>query len=192
MNAILNYGPVFLAGLSSAFLLINRKYRANIIGLALIYVAAFWMILEVWSPGLSIVKLITGWMAGAIIGSSIKEERQLDVQNEIVEQRFKAVFVLILWIFCISITGIIKSFLPLNENLILGGLVLFFTGLLQIGLSKKPIRIIFGMMVTIVGFEVIYAGLEKSILVAAFLVVITVGIAFVGVLFLNQEEDGAV
>jgi len=72
--------------------------------------------------------------------------------------------------------------------LIWGGVLLIIMGILQIGMSIRPIRIIFGLLTAFSGFEVIYAGLEQSVLVAGFLVIITLGIALVGVLFIQQEE----
>ena len=43
-------------------------------------------------------------------------------------------------------------------------------------------------MTTMAGFEVLYAGVESSVLVAGLLSIITLGIALVGVLFVHHEE----
>lgn len=188
MNSLLDILPVLLAGLSSLILFINKKWRWNILAMAAIYVSVFWMVLQVWSTGLAVVKLIAGWMAGAILGSAIKEDSELLVEDKNVEQRFKLVIVLIIWIFSFSIMQSIKIRLPIPDTLILGGVLLIIMGILQIGMSIRPIRIIFGLLTAFSGFEVLYAGVEQSVLVAGFLVIITLGIALVGVLFIEQEE----
>jgi hypothetical protein len=188
MNSLIDILPVLLAGLSSLILFINKKWRWNILAMASIYVSVFWMVLQVWPIGLAVVKLIAGWMAGAILGSSIKEDSDLLVEDKNVEQRFKLVIVLIIWIFSFSIMQSIKIRLPIPDPLIWGGVLLIIMGILQIGMSLRPIRIIFGLLTAFSGFEVLYAGVEQSVLVAGFLVIITLGIALIGVLFIQQEE----
>lgn len=188
MDTVLDYLPVALAGLSSLILFINKKWRWNIVAIALIYVSVFWMVLQVWSTGLAVIKLISGWMAGAILGSAVKEDSPLFVETSNVEQRFKLIIVLIIWIFSFSITQSIKTILPIPDTLIWGGVLLIIMGILQIGMSVRPIRIIFGLLTAFSGFEVLYAGVEQSLLVAGFLVIITLGIALIGVLFIQQEE----
>ncbi len=188
MDTFLDYLPVALAGFSSLILFINKKWRWNILAIALIYVSVFWMVLQVWSTGLAVIKLISGWMAGAILGSAVKEDSLLFVEDNSVEQRFKLIIVLIIWIFSFSITQSIKTRLPIPDTLIWGGVLLIIMGILQIGMSVRPIRIIFGLLTAFSGFEVLYAGVEQSLLVAGFLVIITLGIALIGVLFIQQEE----
>lgn len=188
MNSLIDILPVLLAGLASLILFINKKWRWNILAIAVIYVSVFWMVLQVWSTGLAVVKLIAGWMAGAILGSAVKEDSELLVEDTKVEQRFKLVIVLIIWIFSFSIMQSIKVRLPIPDTLIWGGVLLIIMGILQIGLSVRPIRIIFGLLTAFSGFEVLYAGVEQSVLVAGFLVIITLGIALIGVLFIQQEE----
>lgn len=188
MSNLIEILPVLLAGISSLILFINKKWRWNILAIAFIYVSVFWMVLQVWSTGLAVVKLITGWMAGAILGSTVKDESELLIEDNKVEQRFKVVIVLIIWIFSFSIMQSIKTRLPIPDTLIWGGILLIIMGILQIGMSIRPIRIIFGLLTAFSGFEVLYAGVEQSVLVAGFLVAITLGIALVGVLFIQQEE----
>ncbi len=188
MTTLIDILPVLLAGLSSLILFINKKWRWNILAMAAIYVSVFWMVLQVWPIGLAVVKLIAGWMAGAILGSSVKEDSELLVEDKKVEQRFKLVIVLIIWIFSFSIMQSIKIRLPIPDPLIWGGVLLIIMGILQIGMSLRPIRIIFGLLTAFSGFEVLYAGVEQSVLVTGFLVIITLGIALVGVLFIQQEE----
>ncbi len=188
MDTVIDYLPVVLAGLSSLILFTNKKWRWNILAIAVIYVSVFWMVLQVWSPGLAVVKLISGWMAGAILGSAVKEESVELVEDNKVEQRFKLIIVLIIWIFSFSITQSISARLPIPDALVWGGVLLIIMGIILIGMAVRPIRVIFGLLTAFSGFEVLYAGVEQSLLVAGFLVIITLGIALVGVLFIQQEE----
>ena len=188
MENIIFYLPAILAAFSSLFLFVSKKWRWNILALAVIYVSVFWMVLQVWPLGLAVVKLIAGWMAGAILGSSVKEDEDVSRSENITEQRFKIVIVVIIWIFAFSVTDNLLNWLPIPQTLMAGGFVLISTGILQIGMASNPIRVVFGLMTTMAGFEVLYAGVEDSVLVAGFLSIITLGIALVGVLFIHQEE----
>ncbi len=189
MEGFIQYLPVILAAISSLFLYVFKKWRWNILALGFIYISAFWMVLQLWPIGLAVVKLITGWMAAAILGSSVKEDLQTIGREEFFEQRFKFVLVILIWIFTFSITQQISEWLPVPDSIIWGGLILIFMGILQFGMSIRPIRVIFGLMTTLAGFEVLYAGVEKSVLVAGFQAMITLGIALVGVIFIQQEEE---
>jgi hypothetical protein len=187
MDNFLGYLPVLFVGATSILLFTSKKSRWNILALAFQYVAVFWMVLQVWPMGLAVVKLIAGWMAGAILGASLIEEK-INIRDTIFEQRFKIVLVAIVWIIIFSITPQIQTWLPIPESLIMGGVILIAVGILQFGITDNPIRVIFGLLTCFSGFEVLYAGVENSVLVAGFLVIITLGIALVGALFVQQAE----
>ena len=185
---ILDYLPVLLVAFTSLFFFFFKNWRWNILALALQYVAVFWMVIQVWTLGLAVVKLIAGWMAGAILGTSVQNEVVEMEETSINEQRFKIILTVIIWIIVFSITPQIQKFLPFSSPLILGAMTLITIGILQFGLTSNPIKVIFGLLTCFSGFEVLYAGMENSILVAGFLSLITLGIALVGVLFIHQSE----
>ena len=188
MDNLTDLLPVLLAGISSLILFTNKNWRWNILALAFQYVAVFWMVLQVWTLGLAVVKLIAGWMAGAILGSAVSDERINPENDNKLEQRFKIIISIIIWIIIFSVSQGFKLWLPIPDSIIIGGLILISIGILQVGMSVRPIRIIFGLLTAFSGFEVLYAGVEKSVLVAGFLVLITLGIALIGVLFIQQQE----
>jgi hypothetical protein len=188
MDTLTDLLPVLLAGISSLILFTNKNWRWNILALALQYVAVFWMVLQVWTLGMAVVKLIAGWMAGAILGSAVSDEKINTENDNNMEQRFKIIISVIIWIIIFSVSQGIKLWLPIPDSIIIGGLILISIGILQVGISVRPIRIIFGLLTAFSGFEVLYAGVERSVLVAGFLVLITLGIALLGVLFIQQQE----
>jgi hypothetical protein len=74
-----------------------------------------------------------------------------------------------------------------------GALVLMGLGLLQLGLTSHPIRVIIGLLTIISGFEIIYTVVELSALVAGLLAGVTMGLALLGVYLLfesSMEEAG--
>ncbi|HSM25949.1 MAG TPA: hypothetical protein VK856_13885 [Anaerolineaceae bacterium] len=184
----IEYLPIIIVALSSLFLFVSKNWRWNVIVLAIQYVAVFWMILQVWTLGLAVVKLISGWMAGAILGSSLQMENSVTKDDSISEKRFKIVLIIIIWIILYSITPQLQEWLPVPDNLIIGATILIVTGILQFAITSNPIRVIIGLLTSFSGFEVIYAGIENSIVVAGFRVIITLGIALTGALFIQQQE----
>lgn len=188
VNFLLEILPVILVAFSSLYLFISKRWRWNVIVLAIQYVAVFWMILQVWTLGLAVVKLISGWMAGAILGSSLQLDHSAETSDSLSEKRFKVVLIVIIWIIVYSISPQLQKWLPISDNLILGATILIVTGILQFSISTNPVRVIFGLLTSFSGFEVIYAGIESSIMVAGFLAVITLGIALAGALFIQQQE----
>jgi len=61
-----------------------------------------------------------------------------------------------------------------------GSLLLIGMGLLHLGISTDILRVAIGLMTVLSGFEIIYSAVEGSVLVAALLAVITLGLALVG------------
>jgi hypothetical protein len=65
-------------------------------------------------------------------------------------------------------------------EVILGSLILIGNGLLQIGLTNRPFKVTLGLLTLLTGFEILYASLEVSALVAGLLAGVNLGIALVG------------
>ena len=62
-------------------------------------------------------------------------------------------------------------------------------GLLQLGTTTQILRVILGLLTTLSGFEILYAAMEGSILVAALLVVINLGLGLVGAYLLTVSSE---
>jgi uncharacterized membrane protein len=61
-----------------------------------------------------------------------------------------------------------------------GSLLLIGMGLLHLGLTADTLRVTIGLMTILSGFEILYTAVEGSVLVAALLAVIILGLALVG------------
>ena len=183
--------PLIVICGASLILFLNLSWRWNIIALSIQYVGVFWLVLTLWPTGLAAVKLVSGLMSAAIIGSSASEELinsktiQFSSKEEI---RFKVVLWFVALIMVFAIIPKITSLLPLSGNILFGSLILISIGLLQLSIANEPFRIIFGLLTVLSGFEIIYAGLERSVLVAGALSIITLGISFIGV-FISQIRN---
>lgn len=193
MEHTLSWLPLGVIIASSLVLLISQNWRWSIIALAVQYLAMFWMISWEWSLGLSAVKLVTGWMAGAVLGVSQPGTALEEVVLTRVPGRaFKIITASLVWVLAFAIAPSLQKFFPSEINYILGAVILIGMGLLQLGMSLRPLRIILGLFTTLSGFELLYASVENSVLVAGLVSIVTLGLALVGAyLLVNTDQEEA-
>ncbi len=69
---------------------------------------------------------------------------------------------------------------PIPYDHLLTGLLMIGMGILQIGFSQMHFRIMLGLLSLFIGFEILYAPLEGSALLAAILAGITLALGLIG------------
>ncbi len=181
MTQILSYLVVALLAGTSLALLLSQNWRWSIVALALQYVGVFWLVGLSWPLGLAVVKLVTGWMAGAVLGASQPAAELEDATFRgtpgLVFRLLVAVMALLLvLVIAPSLTGWIAANPPVLE----GGLILIALGLLQLGMTTRPLRVLLGLLTTLSGFEILYAVVEQSVMVAGLTSIVTIGLAMIG------------
>lgn len=189
-NLIPWIAAVFLA-LTSAGLLISRSWRLSLGLLAAQYFAAFWLVLDRWPLSMAATILVSGWMAAAALGMThinIKEDTLTETSWP--QGSLFRIFSASLILMAISAAaGKMVAWLPDSPlPLVWGALALAGLGLLHLGMTLQPLRVILGLLSGLLGFEVIYTSLENSVLVAGLLVVITLGLALTGCYLLILGE----
>ncbi len=183
--------PVILLMLTTALLPILRPWRYTVGVLAIQFLAVAWLVATVWPIGLAMVKLVVGWMSAAILGAT-----QMDIQgnekNGMMVQGFLfRLFAMgMIWLVVFSVASLASEWFAVPPYILWGGLILVGGGLLQMGMNAEPWRIFIGLLTTLAGFEVLYAAIESSVLVAGLLALVNLGLALVGsyLLIVEQEE----
>ena len=181
---------VMVLAISTLLLLLSQNWRLSIVALAFQYLAVFLLTLLVWPLGLAAVKLVAGWMAGAVLGSSqpgahLKEDAPL--RGSVFLYRF--FIAMLVWIMVISLTLVVMRLMPLPTTLVMGAMLLIGMGLVQLGISTRPLRVLLGLLTTLAGFELIYAAVESSVLVTGMMAVVTLGLAFIGAYLFEILSD---
>ncbi len=173
--------PILMA--CSLLLLIGFGWRGTQIALSVQYLAVFWLVTLSWPIGLAAVKLVVGLMASAVLantqtssGSGAGESTALPRSGRI----FRGIAALLVWIVIISVSPSIMAMTHVSQATSLGSLVLMSMGLLQMGMNRHPARVVIGLLTFLAGFEVLYAALEVSVLVAGLLAAINLSLALVG------------
>lgn len=172
-----------LLAIASLGLVLSRDWRWSLGFLAGQYFAGFWLVLAHWPLNMAAAKLVTGWMAVAALGMTQLEVKDSPGSDSAwPEGRLFRVFAAgLLLITATSATGPVNAWLPgTNPAVVWGGLVLIGMGLLHLGMTVQPLRVTLGLLSTLAGFEILYAAIENSLLVAGLLAVITLGLALAG------------
>lgn len=182
--------------ITTLFLLLSQNWRWSIIALALQYLAVFALVIQVWPLGLSAVKLIAGWMAGTVLGySQPGSELFEDPHSEGSGFLFRFLVAVLAWLLVFTLSPALVDLLSLPSSLVTGAMLLIGMGLIHLGMTTRPLRVLVGLLTTLSGFELFYAAVEKSVLVAGMLAIVTLGLALVGAYLLDAlsapEEPSA-
>lgn len=182
--------PPFLASVvlllitaTSVGILLARNWRWLVIFLAAQYVGVFVLVLQHLPLGMATVKVIAGWMGAAVLAmtrSSFDEEKT--AEEDIPQGRFFRLT-------AAGIVGLIAFTAAPQVDVVMGdaggavsagSLLLAGMGLLHLGMTDQPMRVTAALMTVLAGFEALYAAVENSLLVAALLAVINLGLALTG------------
>jgi len=175
---------VVLIVITSVGLLLARDWRWSITLLSIQYVAMFVLILQHWPLGMGSVKVVAGWMAAAILGMTRSGLSNESLNEEDIWPRGRLFRIFAAGIVVIIVAGTTPSVDTIMADagfaVTTGSLLLIGMGLLHLGISTDILRVAIGLMTVLSGFEIIYSAVEGSVLVAALLAVITLGLALVG------------
>lgn len=193
---LINWIVVALVLAASIGLLIYRDWRFGLGLLGLQYVGVFWLTNQHWPISMAAIKLVTGWMAIATLGITrlnLKEDEEENRPFWPQGRLFRLFTAGIVIVIVITAVPRIEVIIPgIGLPVISGSMLLMGLGMLHLGMTAQPFRVIIGLLTVLSGFEALYAALESSVLVAAMLSVVNLGLALVGAYLLtglNPEEN---
>jgi len=188
--------PVLLVLLmaSSLCILMLQNFRLALAALAAQYLLIFLLITSVFPSSLALVKLLVGWMITALLVSEIRLiEKDWENRIALSGNLLRGGVLILLWIVVYLGLPLIQLWIPVNQTVLLGGLILLSGGLIQVGLSSQVLRVSLGLLTLFSGFEIIYAALEPSVLVSGLLVLVNIGIGLTGLfLVIRGKEENEV
>lgn len=178
---------------SSVGLVVSRDWRKHLIFLAVQYLGMFILLREHWPLTMSAAKLVTGWMSVAVIGMTqtrLDDSRAQDTawpQGSI----FRLITAALIILVALTLAPRLAAVLPgITQPEVIGGLLLVGLGLLHLGITIRPLRVIIGLLTVLCGFEIVYASVENSIVVAGLLSAINLGLVLLGAYMLHSETGG--
>ena len=185
---------VLLILIESGVMLINRDWRVQLGALAMQYLAAFWLVTRHLPFAMGSAKLVTGWMVVAALGMTrLSLTENTEDENDTFRPRgqwFPIVLIGIVSLVALGATPRIEAATPgLGLQVIAGSLLLIGAGLIHLSITADIFRAILGLLTMLIGFEIIYAAVESSILVAGFLALTNLGLGLVGSYLLIADSS---
>lgn len=173
---------VGLVLITSISLLLSRDWRWSILTLAGQYTAMFLLVWMSWPLEMAVVKLVAGWMTGAVLGTTlVNAPTEPQGASRPINRLFRLLMAGMVLLVIFSIAPRAQIWVPgVGLEQTWAALTLIGMGLLHLGLTTRPFRVILGLLTTLSGFEILYAAVESSILVAGLLAGINLGMALVG------------
>lgn len=172
---------VVVLAITSLYLLLSQNWRLSMVALAVQYLAVFWLAAVLWPVGLAAVKVVAGWMAGAVLGASQPAAEQVeDAYSGNSAFVFRLLVAGLVWVFLFPAAPALAAVLPVPLAVAQGALLLIGMGIIHLGMTTRPLRVLLGLLTTLSGFEILYAGVERSLMVAGLLAMVNLGLAFIG------------
>jgi hypothetical protein len=193
MSAFVSWIAFGLALACGVSLFLSRNWRWILGCLAGQYLALFLLVQITLPLSSAAAKLVTGWMASTILAIAQMNTGQVEKSetNWPQGQWFRVLTSGIVLLVTLALAQRSLDLLGISLPAAWTGFFLIGIGLLQLGVTGQPFRVVLGLLTTLSGFEIVYAGVENSALVTAFLVVINLGLAMAGSYFLAPLEEGA-
>jgi hypothetical protein len=175
---------VILASITAVLLVVSEDWRLSIGLLAIMYICVFTLVALSWPVELAVVKLVAGWMSGtvlamALIGLPIEGRQSARLSKATSMFRLMVAGLVILVASSLS-PGIVTWIEEISPPQAYGAAILIGLGLLHLGLTARPLRVILGLLTVLGGFEILYAAVEDSTLVAGLLAGVDLGLALLG------------
>lgn len=193
MIEIVSWITVVLLFLTSGGLLLSRDWRWSLGILAIQYLGVFWLVQLHWPAAMAAAKLVTGWMVSAVLGITYVglPKRDTSAERSWPEgSPFRLFATALVALAIATATPRVPVMLPgvgLAETA--GSLLLIGMGLLHLGITAQPLRVILGLLTVLAGFEILYAAVEGSVLVAAMLAAVNLGLALIGSYLLTAAAE---
>lgn len=185
---------ILILAAASTGLLLSRDWRWDLALLAAQYLGVALLVVQHWPIGMAAAKLVAGWMATAAIGMTLTAQSQADVQLEPFwpqGRTFKLFMAGMVFVVTAAATPRVESAMAgVEAPVIAGALMLTGMGLLQLGTRSEVPHVIFGLLTVLAGFEIFYAAVEGSILVAGLLAAVNLGLGLAGAYLLTAANGG--
>jgi hypothetical protein len=204
-----NYAiPAVLLLLITSFTLLSQlEWRWSLLALYIQYLGVFILVAAEWPTTMAASRLVAGWIAGAVIGMALislpESIRALETgkatslpqgnrnipQDLLTGRLFRLLAAVLVILIVLSLLNNVIVWMPgLNVGQALGGLTLIGMGLLQLGFTARTFHTILGLFTLLSGFQILYAAVETSALVAGLLAAVDLGLALVGAYLLISSQ----
>ncbi len=192
MQILIWFFAILLA-VAAMGLMLSKDWRWSMAFLGIHYAGTFALMLAHWSFTMSGARFLTGLMATILLSITLMEDKpQVLLTNETENLPGGRLFRLfaggLVLLSAAQASTVMNLWLPdAGQPVLLGALSLLGLGLLHLGITTNPLRVILGLLTTLSGFEIIFSVVENSVLVTALLAGVTLMLVLVGSYLINQS-----
>lgn len=187
MTHWINFVLLIIIFLACVVFLISRRKKILLGSLGVTTICIFIISVQFVTFSSGLVRLIAALASLLVI--YISYEDQTEIYN--VSPRSAIIFRIIAFVIMIVVAllegNAIMGFLNIPLEVIIGGLIAIFCGLLQLGITSSPLKIILGIIFLYVGFSSIYCVIENSLLVNGLLSLVILLLGGLGMYFALRE-----
>ncbi len=186
-----NLAPLILIFIACVFFLTSRNIKIVLGSVGLILLSEFFIGFQFSAFFSAFIRLVASFAAILTIYVSHREIKVTFVSAKRNELIFRIVAFIMFTIFAILVASGISKFLNIPEDVVLGGLIVVFCGILQLGISSSPIKVILGIILFYVGFSSMYCIIESSLLVNGLISAVILILGGLGTYFVIREVKEA-
>jgi hypothetical protein len=190
---------IIILSITSLVLLLIQDWRVVLAALGIQYSGVFILIGVSWPIELAAIILLSGGISVVLIGIELARLTTVKslsygyfcdhIHLSIRILRFFLAILIGLSIYTMS-TGVTKWLLGATYYQVFGGLLLAGMGIVIMGITNRPLRIIVGLLTFLSGFEILFATFDSAILITGFISTLTLLVALFGVYFFTNQEVG--
>ncbi|MFH1184460.1 MAG: hypothetical protein V1755_05410 [Chloroflexota bacterium] len=194
---VLAWVAVGVVAVTATGILLARDWRWNLGFMAGQYLGAAALASTHWPIGMAAALLVTGWMGVAALGmtlTALPHQSAFTDESWPQGRAFRLFMAGMIFVLAAGLTPRVQDFMAgVEPPVVAASILLAGIGFLQLGTSSQIARIMLGLLTVLTGFEVFYAAVEGSILVAGMLSVVILGLVLAGAYLLNASipEDAA-
>ena len=194
LTAVLAWTAVVILAVASTGLLLSHDWRLDLGLLAAQYLGVAVLVAMHWPIGMAAAKLVAGWIATAAVGMTLTAQPQPEAEVGQFWPRgriFRLFMAGMIFVVTAAATPRVEAAMAgVEAPVVAGALLLSGMGLLQLGTRSEIHHVIFGLLTVLAGFEIFYAAVEGSILVAGLLAVVNLGLGLAGAYLLTAAAAG--
>ena len=187
--ATISLPVIFLFIATTIVMILIQDWRLILISLGIQYAGVFVLVGNTWPLEMAIIKFITGFFVSMILWVELyRPPVEKSLSFEITEQVlrisdriFRVLMAILIGLVVVSLAGeVAKWFLSASYYQIIGSLFLAGMGILILGMTNQPFKVIVGLLTFLSGFEILFASFETSALMVWFFAFIHLAVALIG------------
>jgi len=188
----INLVPITLIFLGSILFLTSHSRKIIVGSTGLILLSEFFISLQFSVSYSAFIRLIASSAAIFAIYMSLSEMNVSFVKAKRNEMVFRTAAFIMFTVFAILVANGVSSFLSIPKDVTLGGMIVIFCGLIQLGISSSPSKVILGIILLYIGFSSMYCIIESSLLVNGLISVVILILGGLGTyLVIRDVKEGS-